>query len=169
MTLEGNVSILTRLQQAVSAVKNQLIQMNPLVTDVTLLSIPEGLDVLYVANVPEEAKTSILMKLTICGLVDTVSKEISSRFTWNCQTLPAVARTSASRLSTKTKCSEPIKTYSPASRERRLWCGGWKEYLCVFVLQGICFSMKQLSVLGQACFQSWHKKGPAEPKQLGTT
>ncbi|KAI9921065.1 hypothetical protein PsorP6_001525 [Peronosclerospora sorghi] len=101
MKLEGNVAILTRLQQAVSAVKKQFMQMNPLVMDVTLISISEGSDVvktvasssdakktafdagvlqLHVANVQEEAKTSILMKLTICGLVDTVSKDISSPF-----------------------------------------------------------------------------------------
>ncbi|KAI9922309.1 hypothetical protein PsorP6_001518 [Peronosclerospora sorghi] len=101
MTLEGNVAILTRLQNAVSAVKKQFMRMNPLVTDVTLLSISEGSDVvktvasrsgakktvfdarvlqLHVANVQEEEKTSILMKLTICGLVDTVSKDISIPF-----------------------------------------------------------------------------------------
>ncbi|KAI9920849.1 hypothetical protein PsorP6_002632 [Peronosclerospora sorghi] len=82
-------------------------QMNPLVTD------------LHVDNVQEEAKTPILMKLTICGLVDTVSKDR------NCLTLPVLTRKSSrqngpSRLSKKT-------TYSPASRESRLLSSGWKE------------------------------------------
>ncbi|KAI9920686.1 hypothetical protein PsorP6_002234 [Peronosclerospora sorghi] len=163
MVLEGNVAILTRLQHAASAVK-QFKQMNPLVTDVTLLSISEGSDVvetvasssdakenvfdavvsfnketeklnqelkavlpllkaggvlqLHVANVQEETKASILMTLMICGLVDTVNKDISSPFyselsdTTCFNSKKQSLETAAIPLSKKTTSFQPIKKWT---------------------------------------------------------
>ncbi|KAI9905266.1 hypothetical protein PsorP6_013584 [Peronosclerospora sorghi] len=97
MTLEGNVAILT-------------LYANESTGDGCDASInSEGSDVLHVANAQEEAKTSILMKATICGLVDTVIKDISSPF------LRGMVRhylTAVSQLSKKTTCSQPIKTWT---------------------------------------------------------
>ncbi|CAH0515554.1 unnamed protein product [Peronospora belbahrii] len=86
MALQGNVGILTRLQDATLAVE-QLTKANPQMEMLeselgSLLPLLKagGTLHLYVANVKEEKKSDILMALMIGGFVDTAEKNESSPF-----------------------------------------------------------------------------------------
>ncbi|KAI9911983.1 hypothetical protein PsorP6_009792 [Peronosclerospora sorghi] len=83
-----------------------------------------------------EAKTSNLMKWTICGLVDTVSKDISRPFyaEWSdtiCFNSKKqwLERPPVDYLK-KTTCSQPIQTYIPASAKADCGVVGRKKRAC---------------------------------------